>query len=301
MTTKRRYQKMAGMLALSLFIASAFAFTAAASGTKDIDGWLDDQSKWVKWASWGDTNPGSDEFNWTAKGLKQGNPTGYTVSAYDEVSDGLLRANIQVSGHGYAYLGIRVGSPTGLIIGNGPTAEARVQYGLFITPAGIDVAKRDVNDAAPGTIIHNVEAANILRDGANHEVEYGAVNTDNGIQIVMKVDGKAIVDYEDTEVGADSKLRQAGYFTFATHEGVEMMVERIGAGGSAAGGEAGAASNSDDKATAGGTAPTSASEATGGSQAAANPKTGDSGMAFYSVLAMMMAAVALFIGGIQKR
>lgn len=86
---------------------------------------------------------------------------------------------------------------------------------LWETPNYSIVIKRDIfelqryDESGSGLIIKTYPNNDVVVDGEWCDVVFGAVNTFNGVNIILKVNGKEVINYYDTDASA---MKKDGYF-----------------------------------------------------------------------------------------
>lgn len=185
-----------------------------------------------------------------------------------------LRAKLAIPGD-WVYFAVRGNEPTQPVWSNDNI------YAFFVGSTGNITLGKWAGGSPVADLVVDVESS--LVDGNFHDIEYGAVNIEGGVKLVFKVDGKALIEYEDK----DNAFTNEGYFSMMVHGNgnkIELASPEAGAAGEAPAAE-----------------PASAA---GDSSAAANPKTGDAGTASYYEWVAAAAAVfagALLVGIIRNR
>lgn len=181
-----------------------------------------------------------------------------------------LRAKLTIPGE-WVYFGVRGNEPTQPVWANDKI------YAFFVGAEGVVSLAKWQGGSPVADLVQDV--ASSLTDGNTHDVEYGAINIEGGVKLVFKVDGQAIIEYEDK----DNAFTDEGYFSLMVRgNGNKIELSNPEAGGAAEAPEA-----------AGETAAETAAATDDGSSTATNPKTGDTGTPYY---VWVVLAAAVFVG-----
>lgn len=171
-------------------------------------------------------------------------------------------------------------------------------YALFIHQDGTLSINRWQDGANAAEIITGV-AATALIDGNFHRIQYGAIDTDAGVRLIVAVDGTRVIDVVDD---SNDRIKGAKYLSFLNPGPSEAVLKQVGTSGATAEESAG---TTDTAGEAAGSAAGNGTTGNGASvaesaPAASNPKTADAGIAGYA-LAAMLAVLAVAVFGRRQR
>lgn len=269
---RKRMQKYV-MVAIAALLLSAYMSLAAAAAepVRTIDAFLDDPANWV-------SNQEQVHFDNGSLVAKADNTfVGYKGQTLEnEFIE--FKLKIEHNGAGWVYIGL------GDYADNALFDEKSATYGLFIQREGTLALSKWKGGAGQGDLINSLLSEELI-DGEFHTIQFGTFDTDEGVKIVMNVDGRKaleVVDaYADRFVGPK-------YFTILGENQSRFTLAKVNADAAPATNEAAAGEGAN---AAGG------QEAAGpdSGSAAANPKTADNGIAFYAIAAALGAAVLVLL------
>ena len=144
-------------------------------------------------------------------------------------------------------------------------------YVIFIKPTGeLQVTYYAPGAAEPTNIIEATEAT-VLADGQYHEMQVGAIDTNGGTKLIIKIDGKEIVNQMVPEAAAK---KPHGYFAIASISADDVLT--LGTVEETAVTEKAAVESTTTK-----------------EKSTSNPKTGDASAIQFVLLGVGSAAIAL--------
>lgn len=272
---KKRLHKYVMIAIAALLLSTSMSLAAAAADpVRTIDAFLDDQANWVS------NQPEVPISNGVITAAADNTFVGYKGQQLEnEFIE--FRLKIEHNGAGWVYIGL------GDYADNALFDEKSATYGLFIQREGTLALSKWKGGVGQGDLINSLISKELI-DGEFHTIQFGTFDTDEGVKIVMNVDGKKaleVVDaYADRFVGPK-------YFTILGENQSRFTLAKVNPDAAPATNEE-AAGAAGEGANAEGGQETASPAST---PAAANPKTADSGIALYAIAAALGAAALVLL------
>jgi len=253
MKIKNMFKRVSVITVLSMSLLGSSVAFGESLDTVDIGTMISDKGNWKV----------RDTFSVESDKVVVGKlGDAFGMGGYKEQTDRLITlqasmkftVNDNKTDDSFIYFGVRDADP---VI---PFNEGGSFYGFFVNALGGVSVLEWVSGALIGKPVDSAKSP--LADGKFHTIQYGAIDTKAGTRLVFNVDGKTIIDFVD-----EGKKKEAGYYSFYVVPGNELVLKAAGDAAPAVPAQ-----------SSGG-----ASQTDGG--AAANPKTGDTGVAMYAVIA----------------